>query len=296
MFCALVAFAAAVHGDAPKLAAPAGPTVRGTLVARNGGILDVRDETEATPRRYVLVPPGSTADAKATAFINSLVIGSEVKLVWAPWGGGRMITSLFILAAPGRFGLLAGTVTDKTPDLQDPKSNSFKWIEVQDDQGNKERYSPQWIMSGNPPTGGMDKELLQAMIDRNIGDRVEIRWMKDDHVRVSSMRLLALSPKATAQPGGEGGIVVGRVMQKGKDWVSVKANDGKPERYLPQRVIGEKDQLDRDVLRALATAKVGDPIEIAWFRDGDRRIYSWKPAGKLATTRPAAVRGTTTRP
>jgi len=86
------------------------------------------------------------------------------------------------------------------------------------------------------------------------------------------------------------------VVEKGKDWVNIKADNGKVDRYLPQRVIGTKDDLDRDVLRALATARVGDHIEIAWFRDGERRIYSWKPAGKLPATRPAAVRSPATRP
>jgi hypothetical protein len=93
---------------------------------------------------------------------------------------------------------------------------------------------------------------------------------------VGDLSVLALSPQATAQPGGEGGIIDGRVVEKGKDWVSIKADNGKVDRYLPQRVIGTKDDLDRDVLRALTSARVGDHIEIA--------------------TRPAAARSPTTRP
>jgi hypothetical protein len=36
--------------------------------------------------------------------------------------------------------------------------------------------------------------------------------------------------------------------------------------------------LDKDILRAIAKAKVGDRVEAMGFHDGERRIYSLKPA------------------
>jgi hypothetical protein len=115
---------------------------------------------------------------------------------------------------------------------------------------------------------------------------------------------LALAPKATTLPGGEGGTVVGTVVEKGKDWLTIKpakpaespaqlavrselqgygleseSADSSTQRYLPQRIIGTTDELDKDILRAITKTKVGDRVEVLWFRDGERRMYSLKPAG-----------------
>ena len=53
---------------------------------------------------------------------------------------------------------------------------------------------------------------------------------------------------------------------------------GPAQRYLPQRIVGAKDELDKDVLRAIVKAKVGDRVEAMWFHDGERRMCSLKPA------------------
>jgi hypothetical protein len=202
-------------------------------------------------------------NAKDAAFFRDLPVGSEVELTLRP--DRRNVANVLLLAGPGKFGLLTGTVTDKSP----------AWIDIKDDQGDTERYMPHWRIV---PYQGLDKEMVEAIAQRNIGDRVEVRWSVDDHRRVSTMRLRALSPQASASPGSEGGTVVGNVVEKGKHWLVIKSAESPAQRYLPQHVVGTKDELDKDILRAIAKAKVGDRVEAMWFRDGERRMYSLKPA------------------
>jgi len=122
--------------------------------------------------------------------------------------------------------------------------------------------------------------MLAALAERSVGDRVEIHWVSDDRVRVDTLRILALAPPKAPQPD-KAGEFVGKVDDKGKDWVTLRADDGAQARYLPQRIIGAKDSFDNDVLRAIAAAKPGG-LDAKWFRDGERRLYSLKKpaAGK----------------
>ncbi len=112
--------------------------------------------------------------------------------------------------------------------------------------------------------------MLQAIGQRLIGDRVEIRWTADDHRRVSTMRVLAMSDQ-TAQ--GDGGTVVGRLFDKGKDWLIIQSDDGDKQRDVPQRIVGTNGERDKSVLRAMAGIKVGSRVEGSWFDDGERQLY-----------------------
>jgi len=286
--CAFLVVTALASDSSAQPAAPAAKTVRGTLVAKTNTTFDIQAEGEKEARRYVFVPAGFKPDTKTAAFIQSLAVGSEVQVDWMLAGDGLHIKNIAVLAPPGRSGLLVGTVTDKSPDLLKPKTPGMKWIEVKDEQGKAERYSPHWRIEGYAPPGGFDKDMLEAMAQRNVGDRVEIRWIKDDHVRVSTMRVLEL---AADPPEGAGGSVVGKVVAKDKDSVTLQAEGQEKQRYLPQRVIGTKDELDPDVLKAIAAAKVGDKLEARWLGEGERRLYFLKPAGKaisVPTSTPAS--------
>jgi hypothetical protein len=259
----LGAAVAALAGAGNKKDAPAAGKVRGTVVSKTESTLTVRAEGEPAARRYIIASPGAKFDAKTAAFFHDLPVGSEVELTLRP--DRRNVVNVLFLAGPGKFGLLAGTVTGK----------SAASIDVKDDQGNTESYMPHWRIA---PYQGLDKEMVEAIARRNIGDRVEVRWMVDDHRRVSTMRLLALSPQASTPPAGQGGTIVGDVVEKGKDWLEITSAESPAEHYLPQRIVGTKDELDKDVLRAIAKAKVGDRVEAMWFLDGERRLYSLKPA------------------
>lgn len=271
--CAAAVGVAWVAHAADKKDAPAGQTVRGRLVAKTDLTLDVRAEDEKDVHRYMVAPPGARLGPKITAFVKSLTIESEVQLVWRPEWGGRHVTEVTVLGEPGKSGKLVGTVTNKS-NAADP-AKPAGWLEIKDDEGKTQRYSAPW--AGNGP----DPVIMQAMGRRNIGDRIEFRWYTDDHVRLSTVRVLAISADAAKQPGFDGGTVVGQVIEKGRDFIVIKPDDGDKERYLPQRVIGEKDALDKDVLRAIANAKVGDRVEARWFRDGERRLYFLAPASAV---------------
>ena len=281
--CVLILAAAGglVLAQAPK--APSGETVHGTLTARGDLWVEIRIEGEKTSQRYAF-PAGTKLDAKADAFMKGLVVGSEMQIIL---GANHMMSSLSVLGLPGASGLVTGTVTDV--------STAATWyLEVRDDQGRTDRYWPAY--RGGPgygPMGGFDKDMSAAFKERNVGDRVEIRRSADDHIRVTSMRLLALADHPALLPGGEAATVVGVVAEKGKDWISIKGDDGAKERYSPQRVIGgAADEVDRDILHAIGVIAVGKRVEARWFRDGDtRRLYSLKsppPAPAPDAKSPAA--------
>jgi hypothetical protein len=224
-------------------------------------------------------------EPKFQEFITNLAVGSEIEVVQTGNTQHRT-THVHLIGAPGKSGKLVGAVTAKSDmpvgELHGLNSEPSKppwWIEITDDKGNAERYMPHWTDKGFAP------EMLKAIAQRYVGDRVEIRWSTDDHVRVSTMRVLSISPTADTQPGFEGGTLVGKVVEKDKDSITISVDDGTQERYVPQRIVGMKDGLDKDVLKAIAAAKVGDRLEAKWFKDGPRRLYSLKPApaGKPAS-------------
>ena len=49
--------------------------------------------------------------------------------------------------------------------------------------------------------------MLQAIVDVNIGDRVDVHWTKDDHIRVSTLRLLELSERGKKRLGDAAGTI-----------------------------------------------------------------------------------------
>jgi hypothetical protein len=213
-------------------------------------------------------------DAKTAAFFRALAAGSEVQ-VTAVSGQGSRSMEVLLMAGPGKFGLLSGTVTAKAPATAPGKSPD--WIEIKDDEGKTARYTPPWVGSG------FDPEMGRAIGQRTVGDRVECRWFEDDHRRARTMRVLAMSPQTAA---GDAGTIVGQVMEKGKDWLLIQSDDGEKIRYVPQPVIGAGGELDKGVLRAITHAKVGGRVEGSWFDDGERRLYSLKPA-TAAKAKPA---------
>jgi hypothetical protein len=144
-----------------------------------------------------------------------------------------------------------------------------------------ERFCPHWRVGGEyTAKGDFDREMLKAIVDVNIGDRVEVHWTKDDYLRVSTMRLVELSERGQKKLGDTVGTVTGKVVEKGKDWIAIQADAGGKQRYLPQRIIGASGQLDYDILRTIGTLKVGDTAEARWFTDGERRLYFLKTAAK----------------
>jgi hypothetical protein len=246
----------------------AAPTVRGTLVAKTEESIDVLPEGEKQAQRFGLVSPGAVLDPRAAAFARGLLLGSEVQVTWTRDPGGRRVTNLAFIAGPGESGLLTGKVTDK----------SATWVDIQQDQGKTERYMPHRRPGGSDKVDGLSQEMLAAIAQRNIGDRVQIRWIVDHHHRrVSTLRVLALAPPASGQADSERGTVIGRVVDRGKDWVTIKRDNDEPRRFAAQRIVGQ-DELDKDILRRIATIKRGEVVEARWYRDGEPRLYYLEPA------------------
>ncbi len=247
-----------------------GHSVRGMLVSRTETMLVVRPEGQQETRQYS-IPPLSAMDAKTAAFFRTLTAGCEVQ-VTAVSGQGSRSLDVLLMAGPGKFGLLAGKVSDKAPAAAGKNPD---WIEIKDDDGGTHRYTPPWAGSGFDPTLG------KAFGQRMIGDCVEFRWFEDDHRRMRTMRVVAMSPQAAK---GDAGTVAGEVVDKGKDWITIQTGDGEKNRYVPQPVIGADAELDKAVQKAISQAKVGRRVEGAWFDDGERRLYSLKvlPAAKAA--------------
>ena len=243
------------------------PTVRGTLVAKTEESIDVLPEGEKRAQRFELVSPGAVLDPRAATFARGLLLGSEVQVTWARDRGGRRVTNLAFIAGPGESGLLAGKVADK----------SATWIDIQEDQGKTERYMPHRKPGGSDKPDGLDQEMLAALAQRNIGDRVQIRWIIDHHHRrISTLRVLALAGAPDSQPDPERGTVIGRVVDHGKDWITIKDANEESRRYTAQHIVGQ-DELDKDVMRRIATIKRGDVVEARWYRDGEPRLYYLEP-------------------
>jgi hypothetical protein len=248
----------------------AGQAVRGELVSRTATTLVVRPEGQQETRQYS-IPPLSAMDAKTATFFRNLAAGSLVQ-VTAVHGQSSRSMDVLLLAGPGKFGLLEGTVAAKAP-LADPKKLP-DWVEIKDDKGDSKRYTPVW-------TGkAFDPEMAKAISQRTVGDRVEIRWVEDDHRRVKTMRVLATAPQTAAD---DAGLIVGRVVDKGKDWLTIESDGGEKNRYVPQPVVGTNGELDKEVQRNMSRVKVGRRVEGLWFDDGERRLYLLKPMAEDKT-------------
>lgn len=265
---------AGAWGQTPqKKDAQPDPPVRGVLMRKSGSLLFIQADGDLQPRRFDLKTRGTILEPKFAAYIKDLPLGTLIELSYGRDSAGRRSSNILVLAQPGSFGAMAGIVTDK--------SDKVDALEVRDDAGKMLRFCPHWRVGGEyKPPGNFDKEMLKAIVDVNVGDRVEVYWTKDDHLRVSTLRLLDLSERGQKKLGDAAGIVHGKVAEKGKDWISIQAEDGDKQRYVPQRIIGAHGQLDYDIVRTIGSLKVGDPVEARWFADGERRLYYLKVAGK----------------
>jgi hypothetical protein len=251
------------------LADNADNTVEGTIVARSETTIDLLSDGDKQPARYLLNPASAHFDPKVLEFIKSLKVGTEVRVKWSPYQGKRLVHDVFVIAAAGSGGgLVQGTVTA----IAVNNTEGMKYIEVKDDSGKTEQYSPQW-------TGkGFDENMLKAIAKRQVGERVQIRIAVDDHPRVVTMIVTALAPAASL--GGDSGTVVGRVTAKDKASITLKNDAGSEEmKLLAQDVVGVKDEQDRAMVKAIAGLKTGDKLEAQWFRDGERRLVWIKVAG-----------------
>ena len=144
------------------------------------------------------------------------------------------------------------------------------WIEVKDDDGYLNRYLPNWI--GGPPArgGGYDTRMLNEMAEIPIGNRIQLSWHWDGHLRVERLKLL--------RPFKSKGVVVGTIVNKGEKWIEILSSRNEtPSRYYAKWVGGSPSKgggYDREILSRLGELESGNKVKLVWSYDIRPRVVS----------------------
>lgn len=146
------------------------------------------------------------------------------------------------------------------------------WIEVKDDEGYPHRYLPGWI--GGPPNrgGGYDRAVLGQLDDIPVGNRVQLTWHWDGHLRVDRLKLL--------RPYKRKGVTVGTILDKGDNWVEMSSSRfGIPFRYYARWVGGLPERgggYDETTLSSIEELQPDDKVKLTWIFDVRPRIVSFR--------------------
>ena len=84
---------------------------------------------------------------------------------------------------------------------------------------------------------------------------------------------------ADANPAAQSGTMAGTVVEKGDNWIRVKAPGGESERFMPRWIGGmpaDGGGLDKEMLAQLANIKVGDKVQLRWVMDERKRVVEIK--------------------
>lgn len=134
------------------------------------------------------------------------------------------------------------------------------WIEVLDDGDFLHRFIPQWIGEGPANGGSFDQAMIQLIAELVVGNRVQIVWAHDGHLRVLRAKIL--------QPKYPEGTFVGYLLKSSNRWIDVQNPDeGKPWRfYLPWLggYPSEGGGYNKQILRELSNRKPTDPVRFSW--------------------------------
>lgn len=144
------------------------------------------------------------------------------------------------------------------------------WIDVKDDEGYPYRYLPRWI--GGPPArgGGYDPQMLSLLKNIPIGNRVQLTWHWDGHLRVDHLKLL--------RPFKKKGALVGTIVEKGEKWVEVFSSvNGIPSRYYAKWIGGSPDKgggYDQAIISRIGELEPGYKVKLVWSYDIRPRVLS----------------------
>jgi hypothetical protein len=160
----------------------------------------------------------------------------------------------------GQEGVASGIVTAKDKN----------WIEVKlDGVEGPQRFMPQWQGGNN---GGLCPQTLEAIAKTPIAARVELKWKKDEHLRVLAIRVV--------QPPAKEGQVVGTIVDKGENWIDIKPKDAGPtERYMPRWIGGKEGGSEPKMREAIGHLEVGDHVRVRWTYDERKRIVDIEKIG-----------------
>ncbi len=180
-----------------------------------------------------------------------------------------LLLILCVLTSVGaQFGELPLKTKGKLDGILSAKGNS--WIEVKDDEGYPHRYLPGWI--GGPPNrgGGYDRAILSQFDEIPVGNRVQLTWHWDGHLRVDRLKLL--------RPYKRKGVVVGSIVDKGEMWVEVlSARYGIPSRYYVKWVGGSPGKgggYDQATISRIGELESGYDVKLVWSYDIRPRVVS----------------------
>jgi hypothetical protein len=91
------------------------------------------------------------------------------------------------------------------------------WIDLKEDNGFQHRYLAPWV-GGAPSKGGrFDPEMLGLISSTVVGNRVEVKWKFDGHLRVLGMAVIV--------PLEKEGVFVGKLIEIGDHWVDFQNPD-----------------------------------------------------------------------
>lgn len=91
------------------------------------------------------------------------------------------------------------------------------WVDLKEDNGFQHRYLAPWV-GGAPSKGGrFDPEILDLIAGTVVGNRVEVKWKFDGHLRLVGM--------AVTVPLEKEGVFVGKLIEIGDHWVDFENPD-----------------------------------------------------------------------
>ena len=145
------------------------------------------------------------------------------------------------------------------------------WIEVKNDAGYSHRYLAGWLGGSPSRGGGFSPKVLGEMRDVAIGNRVELKWYWDGHLRVERLEPLLPTKKK--------GVLTGQVLDKGDKWIEITPTKfGTPFRYYARWIGGSPEHGGRyheATLEFLDNLKVEDKVRLTWSYDVRPRILSF---------------------
>jgi hypothetical protein len=179
-----------------------------------------------------------------------------------------LFSSLVISTVCGQFVDLPLKTNGKLDGILSAKGSS--WIEVKDDEGYPHRYLPAWIGGSPNRGGGYDRAVLSQFNEIPVGNRVQLTWHWDKHLRVDRLKLI--------RPLKRKGTTVGTIIDKGEMWVEILSDRyGIPSRYYVKWVGGSPEKgggYDQAIISRLEELESGYDIKLLWSYDIRPRIVS----------------------
>jgi len=238
-------------------------TVTGIFIEAGKEAAVVKADNERESRRYLL------GDDLAAA-VKAIRAPNLVKLEWRLDGERRRLVSIATILPAEKSGTTTGVVTAKRP----------QWLEVRPEGGPAQRYMPKWIGGMPADGGGLDKEMIKAIGERKVGDKVKVSWIYEERLRVTAIELIeAAKDEKAPEPEVKSGTVTGTITEKGETWIRVKPEGDQPsERYVPRWVGGAPPDggFDKEMLKVIAGVNAGDNVEVKWVWEERPRVIELK--------------------